>query len=400
MSQKKSVPLVLLLASLTASSVHGFEADTASDAVFDLYFFGNGEIGQLGENLSYRYERTGLDSQQVAGWVDWTDGATQSTQSYWTADQKQAVIEAVNAWTSVIGNAYGDYQRKMRIGFFLDDASRSASLMDVGMSGYASYASTSATPSGNAPTNFYSTVEWLWRDGKSAIVNPPSSASSGSFWNYNLLPDQADCIEVAIVLNPEKLVFANGTASTEAMTQEEIKRVTMHELGHAMGMDSKLFTSGGHPTLLASTWDSLLMLDENQRIVTLDGNGKLVYTYDSFQALCEAGWSKYQEYYTSGSGEEKLLRVQNENGDSALVLVTAGENAAGNSLVHLLGELGIENHEDVLGPSGLQGSVFTEIDLAALRALGWQVIPEPSAFGLFAGLVALAFCAARRRRKN
>lgn len=396
----KLASCALLLSSLLAASAHGFEADTSSNAIFDLYFFGNGEAGQLGENLAgITNDSTGLDIQQIAGWVNWSEGETESSQSYWTAEQKQAVVEAVNAWTAIIGNTYDRTNRKMRIGFYLDDGSRDGSQMGNGMTGYASYATTTATPSGNNPTNIYSVVEWLWRDGRSANVTPPSG-SVGSFWNDELLPDQADCIEVAIVLNPETLVISNGTATTTPTAPETLKKVVMHELGHAMGMDSKLFTAGGYPTHLATTWDSLLMLGENQHIVTLDETGKLIYTYESFDALCAAGWEMYQTYSESPNGEEMLLRVQNKNDEIALVLVTAGTNIAGNSLVHLLGDLGVSEHEDVLGPSGIQGSVFTQLDLIAIQALGWQVIPEPSAFGLLAGLSALALGATRRKRKN
>lgn len=384
---------------LLAASAHAFEIDSSSNSVFDLYFFGNGEVAQLGENLSGSSDfNTGLDLQQITGWMDWTGSETQSNISYWTEEQKKAVTEAVGAWTETIQNAYSG-SRKLRIGFFLDDASRSESNMDFGMKGYASYATTTANPAGTNPTNAYSVVEWIWREGNAETVSPPAFAAGGSFWNGNLLPSQENCIEVAIVLNPEQVVFGDGTATRVPLSAETLKKVAMHELGHAMGMDSKMFAAGSVQTNLISTLDSLLMLDENQRVITLGSDGSPVYAYETFSALCDAGWSLYETWYNSGEGEENLLRLQNDKGEFVNVLVTAGTNAEGNSLIHLLGELGIQDHDDVLGPGGTQGDVFTELDLTALRLLGWQVIPEPATFGLFSGLVFLGLAICRRRRR-
>ena len=42
---------ITLAALLVAATGHAFEADLTSNDVFDLYFFGNGEVAQLGENL-------------------------------------------------------------------------------------------------------------------------------------------------------------------------------------------------------------------------------------------------------------------------------------------------------------------------------------------------------------
>lgn len=384
---------------LIAASAHAFEIDSSSNSVFDLYFFGNGEIAQLGENLyGIADPETGLDPQQITGWMDWTENGTQSNISYWTDEQKKAVTEAVGTWTQTIQNTYSG-SRKMRIGFFLDDASNEGrTVMTSSMKGYASYVTTATNPTGTNPTNTYSVVEWLWRDGRAETVSPPPNMASGSFWNNNLLPTQENCIEVAIVLNPNQLVYSNGTATSVPLGAETLKKVAMHELGHAMGMDSKMFSAGGVQTNLISTLSSLLMIGENQRVITLGSDGKPIYAYETFNALCEAGWSLYETWYNSGEGGEKLLRLQNDDGESVNVLVTAGTNVEGNSIVHLLGQVGAGDRNDVLGPGGTQGDVFTELDLTALRLLGWQVIPEPATFGLFSGLIFLGLAICRRRR--
>ena len=228
-------------------------------------------------------------------------------------------------------------------------------------------------------------------------VTLPASSPSGVYWNNNLLPSGENCIEIAIVLNPERMVFSGSTVTIEDISSEDLKRVAMHEIGHAMGVDSRIYGAGGVQTDLVSTWDSLMFLDENQKVITLSEDGKYAYAYESFDALCAAGWSLYQTWYSSGKGGEILLRLKNDAGESVDLFISA-RNIEGNSLVHLLGELGASDHDDVLGPSGLQSAVFSERDLAALRILGWQVVPEPAAFSLLIGLGTLGLTVTRRRR--
>lgn len=392
-----------LAALFVAATGHAFEADLTSNAVFDLYFFGNGEVAQLGENLSGYQDVTGLDTQQIAGWVDWTGTNPEDRSSQWTQEQKNAVAEAVAAWTNVIQTTYdpdGDGRRKLRIAFFLDDASRNESLMDPGMNGYASCAWTTRDNVNGNVVNMYSVVEWVWRENGATRVYP-GSISTGAYWNYNLLPSGETCVEVAIVINPEVTVYSPEGVTTQLRSAEDIKKIVMHELGHAMGMESKMFhASESYPrTGLVTTWDSLIMVGEDTRVVTLDERGKVAYSYANFKELCAEGWSLYETWYNTQNGEEKLLRLQ-KDGETVNLLVTAGTNVEGNSLVHLLGELGASEYDDVLGPTGLQSSVFSELDLTALRMLGWEVaIPEPSAFGLLAGLGALALVGTRRRRR-
>lgn len=397
---KKISFLGLLIPSLSSfSELLAVEIDTTSNEVFDLYFFGNGEVGQTGENLyGIKDPITGLDYKEITGWMDWTSTGTYPSGSYWTDERKQAMISAVNAWTEIIQNSYDTSEnRKLRIGFFLDDASNSASLMDGGMTGYASYASMTTDPTPTDIANSYSVAEWIWRDGKSAHVTLPASSPSGVYWNNNLLPSGENCIEIAIVLNPERMVFSGSTVTIEDISSEDLKRVAMHEIGHAMGVDSRIYGAGGVQTDLVSTWDSLMFLDENQKVITLSEDGKYAYAYESFDALCAAGWSLYQTWYNSGKGGEILLRLKNDAGESVDLFISA-RNIEGNSLVHLLGELGASDHDDVLGPSGLQSAVFSERDLAALRILGWQVVPEPAAFSLLIGLGTLGLTVTRRRR--
>ena len=72
---KKISFLGLLIPSLSSfSELLAVEIDTTSNEVFDLYFFGNGEVGQTGENLyGIKDPITGLDYKEITGWMDGLD---------------------------------------------------------------------------------------------------------------------------------------------------------------------------------------------------------------------------------------------------------------------------------------------------------------------------------------
>ena len=62
-----------------------------------------------------------------------------SSTYYWNQEVQQAMRNAVNTWTTAIATPY-DYEkhpRKLRIGFFLDDASTVGGVMTKSMAGYA-----------------------------------------------------------------------------------------------------------------------------------------------------------------------------------------------------------------------------------------------------------------------
>ena len=67
------------------------------------------------------------------------DFVVDSSTYYWNQEGQQAMRNAVNTWTTAIATPY-DYEkhpRKLRIGFFLDDASTVGGVMTKSMAGYA-----------------------------------------------------------------------------------------------------------------------------------------------------------------------------------------------------------------------------------------------------------------------
>ena len=107
-----------------AAPVSAVEVDTTGNAVFDLYFFGNGETGMFGTP-------TGNEARDSAKETSGT--VADSSAYYWNDELKQAMLNAVNTWTTAISTPYDttNHSRKLRIGFFLDDATTIGGVMTV-----------------------------------------------------------------------------------------------------------------------------------------------------------------------------------------------------------------------------------------------------------------------------
>lgn len=146
----------LILLSVCSGAVMALETDKTSNSVFDLYFFRNGEAGIFGTSTGVA---TWDASRQTTGHV--ADSATY----YWDAQRKQAMINAVNTWTTAITTPYDTekHARKLRIGFFLDDASTPGGVMTSTMAGYAgtqTVATRFEPEYGGNKANIYSVAEW------------------------------------------------------------------------------------------------------------------------------------------------------------------------------------------------------------------------------------------------
>lgn len=370
--------------------------------VFDLYFFGNGENGLFGTTTGISW----LDEPRKT-----TGNVKDSSTYYWSDDLKQAMLNAVNTWTSAIATPYDTekHDRKLRIGFFLDDGSTAGGNMQIGMAGYAAYqtVSTNYEEKYGTSANSYTVAEWAWRDNNETdYLAPPSNMASGTYWETDVLSDEWNSIDIAIVLNPISTeygfdAYGNYYYNQTDRTIEEMQNVATHEIGHGMGMNSKLYQAGGTLSGMVTTWDSLLTLD-GANIVTVT-NGQAEPTFETLTALHNAAWEvgegKDPTKPGSYTGDEiqydpdRRLSLNGEVGVHIAALLVEGD-----TLVHIsLAEDG----SNVLGPGGRMNSEFSESDLRALELLGWSVrrndsIPEPTSGALcMLGLSALAM---RRRR--
>lgn len=391
--------------------LYALEVDATGNAVFDLYFFGNGEYGVFGTLTGDDQ----LDQAKKTG-----GNVANSSAHYWNAERKQAMLNAVNTWTTAITTPYDTKSnaRKLRIGFFLDDGSTVGGVMNVSMAGYAATQTviSNSDPQYGSTANIYSVAEWAWRENnETANYNP--SWGGGFHWETNVLNAGANNIDIAIVLNPVITTFNYGQNGEFLgmvkidRTAAELQNIATHEIGHGMGMDSRLYTqrynaeTGTYEAQLSgyvSTWDTLVTLD-GEHIVTVDANGKLEAKYATLSELQAAGWEcapgkdpTDPNSYTKNEIQYDPARRLSLEGEVGVHI--AATMLEGDTLEHL----SYGDGTNVLGPGGTANSTFTENDLRALELMGWSVnrtttVPEPTTPTL--SLLALAALATRRRRR-
>ena len=397
----------LILLGACAGAVMAADIDSTSNSVFDLYFFGNDEAGQFGSTTDISWID---DNKKTSGHV------ADSTTYYWDEQRRQAMLNAVNTWTTAITTPYDTekHARKLRIGFFLDDASTPGGIMHSSMAGYAGTqtVTTKFEPEyGGGKVNIYSVAEWAWRDNNITSGYDHDWVPPGAYWETEILSSEQNSIDIAIVLNPVITSLAtdaqgNTHEHKTARTAEELQCIATHEIGHAMGMDSRLYTmrydaaTGESIAALSgyvSTWDNLVTLD-GENIVTVT-DGTIDAAYATLTELQAAGWvcngddPTNPDSYTGDEIQYDPARRLSLNGElgvhiSAIML-------EGDTLEHLAHGDGT----NVLGPGGTANTAFSAADLRALQMLGWQTVeyvPEPATATL--SLLALAGLAARRRK--
>ena len=117
-----------------------------------------------------------------------------SSTYYWNQEVQQAMRNAVNTWTTAIATPY-DYEkhpRKLRIGFFLDDASTVGGVMTKSMAGYTASqtVTTRFEPENGTKANRYSVAEWAWRDNNVTSYYRPDWVIEGAYWENEILPSE------------------------------------------------------------------------------------------------------------------------------------------------------------------------------------------------------------------
>ena len=411
----KKVCRLTALGACMGSNLCALEVDDTSNMVFDLYFFGNGESGVFGT----------LTGDSVSDAAKKTSGTVADSNTYyWSNELKQAMVNAVNTWTTAIATPYDTESnaRKLRIGFFLDDGSAVGGVMNISMAGYAAtqIVVSNSDPQYGSTANIYSVAEWAWRENnETANYNP--SWGGGYHWETNVLSSGENNIDIAIVLNPVVTTFNYGQNGEflgmvkTARTAEQLQNIATHEIGHGMGMDSQLYTqkynseTGTYEAMLSgnvSTWDTLLTLN-GEHIVTVDENGNVDARYATLSALQAAGWECEPGKDPTDPNSYSMNEIQYDPARKLSLEGEVGVHIAatmleGDTMEHVAYGDGL----NVLGPGGTANSTFTESDLRTLELLGWSVnrnsnltpvVPEPTTATL--SLLALAGLAARRRRR-
>ncbi len=388
------------MCAIFGSSALAVELDD-SNRIFDIYYFGNGEQGQFYADGYNNYHSAYQDYNA-------SDISTYNA-NHWNDDLKKAVAEGVSTWTNAILNSVTvDYGRKLRIGVFLDDSSGPDSKM-AGANAYASFAQVYTNGEySNYTYNSYTAVEWVLK-----CNNPTTYGKIGYEATQILYTTEAankTSIDVAVYINPYQIIYDGSgfPTGTQARDTESIQMLVTHELGHALGFQSDLYSPGvtadGEATTQLSgdmsMWDTLLTVNGTQ-VATYTGDryqNEVSSTFETLAELAEVAWANKDNIDN---------RLNLEQDGEKIGLYMTEDAALGNSMEHLFnpedytieGDV-ISDINDVMATGGTNSMTLSYNDLLALEMLGyevnWAVIPEPSTTAVFIfGLGAMAF---RRRR--
>ncbi len=163
------------------------------------------------------------------------------------------------------------------------------------------------------------------------------------------------------------LFYAEEDPSGYVNGEYDVETITLHELGHALGFQRNA-TGGG-----ASGKSSLELMTVSQES-SLPGGG--------------TEWFFEGETATFVNGGERVEFMPGSGNFDPHVRSPAGDLMA----------------DGTYNPGVARE--YSLLDLAVFQDLGWTLsepipaVPEPSAFGLFAGALALAFAASSRRRRK
>ncbi len=256
--------------------------------------------------------------------------------------------------------------------------------------------------------NSYTAVEWVLK-----CNNPTSYGKLGYEATqvlYTTGSSGKTSIDVAIYLNPYQTIYdtTGFPIGTQSRNADSIQMLVTHELGHAMGFQSDLYSpdvtaDGDATTRLSgdmSMWDTLLTVNGTQ-VATYTGDrylNEVTSSYETLADLAEVAWA---------NKDDIANRLNLEKDGEKIGLYMTEEAALGNAMEHLynpedytiVGDI-VSDINDVMSIGGTNSLTFSENDLLAIEMLGydvnWAVIPEPSTTAVFIfGLGVMTF---RRRR--
>lgn len=325
-------------------------------AVIETVTYGNFEISYFGIGDT--------DSLEHTGSLDWTN------------EMKSGVERSVNYWNSVITTKSASTIKVACIW----DSKPSSDTLGGAMSEYYYNPNTGVT---------LTATEAIWRDGISEATVAKDADS-----NY----------AVTFLLSPTTNFYYGKSVSGITYDQWDFQSMFTHEIGHAMGFDSSCestgwgtlefsdYIGGRYKTaevLQASTFDTLL--------VTKDENGDYVKVISESSEKTIFNTTQLENLTGYSTGTEYALELDESGTLSNLLVYNPSEFEDGSSMSHF------DSSGALMYKSLNNGEIRRELlgdELLLLSAMGWSVIPEPSAFGFLAGTLALAFCATRRRRKS
>lgn len=346
MTNKTNRVCALILSGMGWMSFSVFAAvETVTYGDFEVSFYGNGDT------FSSKY-----------------DGEIGSSQD-WSQEMKDCVGRALNYWSDVV---VSETANKVKIAFAWEN-------LGAGVLGGASPLHYLNRETGIfVSASQYELQEW---------TAPLTNYALGETTQLVRLSANAD------------FYFGEATAGI-SWTQYDLQSVLVHEIGHLMGFNSFCNADGwtykmADGNVGITTWDSMLVAENEE--------GELVSVFEPEEVSGGSVSTAYNQVVEFSAGKEFFLKIgETEDGElelSTLKVYNPGLYSGGSSMSHVVASEGGEEPEMSYAVSNATvRRELTAEELTLLRAMGWTIaIPEPSAFGLLVGLVALAVSRRRRR---
>jgi len=178
------------------------------------------------------------------------------------------------------------------------------------------------------------------------------------------------------------LTWNSGLAAPSG-SENDLFSVVLHEVTHSLGFAALMASDGGYVSGLNGTRSTFTSFLSGPHGALIDGAGTFVGD--------AADLTSGQMVFTGANAKAA-------NGGADVPIYSPATFSAGSSLSHLAASL-----NGAMNPTYTTGTMersLIPVEVAMLKDIGYEVVPEPQAFALSAGLGVLAFAGLRRWQRQ